>query len=202
MCCCLLVNTKKRELSWCQICGHWWYGMFSLWKSDCRIGIMTVPVFSVRHAFYIDGLVQERRNSIANALELGLSCSALTHRYKSHWVNLGDNIRLNVNKIYLSFADPFSSCLVYVMAFHPIGTKSSQTSRIISLSTQYAWSWNPNAFIVFVVTCKIFPDSKVQGASMGPTWVLSAPGGPHVGHMNLAVWVVTRDEMHRYLSNG
>ena len=24
---------------------------------------------------------------------------------------------------------------------------------------------------------------------MGPTWVLSAPGGPHVGPMNLAIWV-------------
>ena len=25
------------------------------------------------------------------------------------------------------------------------------------------------------------PDSKVHGANIGPTWVLSAPGGPHVG---------------------
>ena len=25
------------------------------------------------------------------------------------------------------------------------------------------------------------PDSKVHGANMGPTWVLSAPDGPHVG---------------------
>ena len=24
---------------------------------------------------------------------------------------------------------------------------------------------------------------------MGPTWVLSAPDGPHVGPMNLALWV-------------
>ena len=31
------------------------------------------------------------------------------------------------------------------------------------------------------------PDSKVHGASMGPTWVLSAPDGPHVGPMNLAI---------------
>ena len=33
------------------------------------------------------------------------------------------------------------------------------------------------------------PDSKVHGTNMGPTWVLSAPDGPHVGPMNL----VTRD---------
>ena len=31
------------------------------------------------------------------------------------------------------------------------------------------------------------PDSKVHGANMGPTWVLSAPDGPHVGPMNRAI---------------
>ena len=37
--------------------------------------------------------------------------------------------------------------------------------------------------------CLIFtiPDSKVRGANMGPTWVLSAPDGPHVGPMNLVI---------------
>ena len=30
------------------------------------------------------------------------------------------------------------------------------------------------------------PDNKVHGANMGPTWVLSAPDGPHVGPMNLS----------------
>ena len=31
------------------------------------------------------------------------------------------------------------------------------------------------------------PDSKVHGANMGPTWVMSSPDGPHVGPMNLAI---------------
>ena len=31
------------------------------------------------------------------------------------------------------------------------------------------------------------PDSKVHGANMGPTWVLAAPDGPHVGPMNLVI---------------
>ena len=34
---------------------------------------------------------------------------------------------------------------------------------------------------------KVIPDSKVHGANMGPTWVLLAPDGPHVDHMNLAI---------------
>ena len=32
------------------------------------------------------------------------------------------------------------------------------------------------------------PDSKVRGANMGPTWGRKDPGGPHVGHMNIAIW--------------
>ena len=31
------------------------------------------------------------------------------------------------------------------------------------------------------------PDSKVHGANMGPTWVLSAPDGPHIVPMDLAI---------------
>ena len=36
-----------------------------------------------------------------------------------------------------------------------------------------------------------FPNSKVRGANMGPTWVLSAQDGPHVDPMNLAIIVFT-----------
>ena len=34
-----------------------------------------------------------------------------------------------------------------------------------------------------------FPDSKVHGANMGPTWRRQDPGGLHVGPMNLVIWV-------------
>ena len=32
------------------------------------------------------------------------------------------------------------------------------------------------------------PNSKVHGTNMGPTWVLSAPDGPHVGPVNFDIW--------------
>ena len=38
---------------------------------------------------------------------------------------------------------------------------------------------------VLCVSHKIYPDSKVHGANMGPTWVLSAQDGPHVGPWTL-----------------
>ena len=34
-----------------------------------------------------------------------------------------------------------------------------------------------------------YPDNKVHGANMGPTWIMSAPDGPPVCSMNIAIWV-------------
>ena len=41
-----------------------------------------------------------------------------------------------------------------------------------------------------------FPESKVHRDNMGPTWVLSAPYGPHVGPMNLAIKVLRKYEQN------
>ena len=34
----------------------------------------------------------------------------------------------------------------------------------------------------------ITPDSKVDGANMGPIWGRQDPGGSHIGPMNLVIW--------------
>ena len=34
------------------------------------------------------------------------------------------------------------------------------------------------------------PGSKVHGANMGSIWDRQDPGGPHVGSMNFAIWVL------------
>ena len=39
---------------------------------------------------------------------------------------------------------------------------------------------------------KGYPDSKVHGANMGPTWGRQDPAGPHVSPMNLAIWVANK----------
>ena len=44
-------------------------------------------------------------------------------------------------------------------------------------------------YITKQTTIQVFPDSKVHGANMGPIWDRQDPGGPHVGHINLAIWV-------------
>ena len=42
--------------------------------------------------------------------------------------------------------------------------------------------WELNLLLCYI------PESNVHRACMGSTWVLSSPGGPHVGPMNLAIW--------------
>ena len=41
----------------------------------------------------------------------------------------------------------------------------------------------------WLITLQSYPERKVHEANMGPTWVLSAPNGPHVSPMNLAISV-------------
>ena len=35
-----------------------------------------------------------------------------------------------------------------------------------------------------------YPDSKIYWVNMGPTWGRQVPGGPYIGHVNFAIWVV------------
>ena len=45
-------------------------------------------------------------------------------------------------------------------------------------------------YVYVSISNGVHPDSKVLGANMGPTWVLSAPDGPHVGPRYLAIWAL------------
>ena len=46
-----------------------------------------------------------------------------------------------------------------------------------------------DVIIMITFQSHTFLDSKVHGANVGSTWVMSAPDGPHVGPMNLATRV-------------
>ena len=47
----------------------------------------------------------------------------------------------------------------------------------------------PPMYGVYIKISDHLPDSKVHGANMGPIWGRQDPGGPHIGPMNLAIWV-------------
>ena len=61
---------------------------------------------------------------------------------------------------------------------------------ILNYDILQSWILSPSEIDPWDRATSCLPDSKVHGANMGPTWVLSAPDGPHVGPMNLAIRAV------------
>ena len=56
-----------------------------------------------------------------------------------------------------------------------------------------AWNGKQGKWLhVMVRSFETYPDSKVHGTNMGPTWGRQDPGGPHMGHVNFAIWVDPR----------
>ena len=47
-----------------------------------------------------------------------------------------------------------------------------------------------------------YPDIKVHGANVGPTRGRHDPGGPHVGHINFAIWAVYAKDLGTRLSSA
>ena len=62
--------------------------------------------------------------------------------------------------------------------------------------TSLIWSYN----MYNGIQLSNFPESKVHGANVELTWVLSVPDGPHVGPMNLAISVHTKEVVKLFLS--
>ena len=69
--------------------------------------------------------------------------------------------------------------------------------------------WSLNILILLATglfdiqnNCHSYPDSTVHGANMGPIWGRQDPGGPHVGPMNLAIWVCIPDPVWGWIHKG
>ena len=78
-------------------------------------------------------------------------------------------------------------CSIWSPKFVTIRTKPPRKRFVNTVSARilmihHIWYWLMSAFL------RIFPDSKVHGANMGPIWGRQDPGGPHVGPMNFAIW--------------
>ena len=113
------------------------------------------------------------------------------------WIFVNGNAWILI-KISLKFvpSDPLNNilALVEILAwcqpddkplFEPMMTYviEAYMHRLASMSWLAWW-------VVFT-----HPDSKVHGANMGLTRVLSAPDGPHVGPMNLAIRADSKDSL-------
>ena len=105
------------------------------------------------------------------------------------WTNVGILLTgppgTNSNEILIeshTFSFKENPFQIVVWKLAAILSRPQCVHTILAMVQIMAWCW----------PAKIHPDSKVHGANMGPTWVLSAPDGPHVGPMNLAIGAILR----------
>ena len=113
-----------------------------------------------------------------------------------HWTPFFIDIALSLSRVkcftsegfrllmeYVQFIDllPLSSEYKTTPQLPPIKYRTTTVRSIKGVYHKYYMKtlWHKNSF----------PGSKVHKANMGPTWGRQDPGGPHVGHMNLATWV-------------
>ena len=66
--------------------------------------------------------------------------------------------------------------------------------HLVLLDSDEGWHWQ-------IANKRLCPDSKVHGANMGSTCVLSAQGGSHVGPMNLAIRMILVETKEQALQN-
>ena len=82
-------------------------------------------------------------------------------------------------------------CKTYPHNKHPtiFDRKLNQFNSSWSIVPYVSWKTVLISLVTRICITNPIPDSKVHGANMGPTWVLLAPDGPHVGPSNLAIRV-------------
>ena len=109
-------------------------------------------------------------------------CLTPDHNARTKFCCRYEVIRNSVSKTSASYSTYFfSDWVADVLVLH--GQYVAVQNNLVWLYNHSYWIRGFNSHI---------PDSKVNGANMVPTWVLSAPDGPHVGAMNLAI----RDILH------
>ena len=68
-----------------------------------------------------------------------------------------------------------------------INLDTYEKRKVLTNFAQQKHNFIPQSSHSNFVQYSTIPDSKINEANIGPTWVLSAPDGPHVGPMNLSV---------------
>ena len=108
---------------------------------------------------------------------MDIKCFVSKCKYTSSWLDIYYGICLS--------RTPRSDFIKYSIVNrrkNDINKGCSRCSRAMSMTRRGILSTRPST-----TACGI-PDSKVHGAHMGPNWGRQDPDGPHVGHVNLAIW--------------
>ena len=92
--------------------------------------------------------------------------------------------------------NPYTTCIWYIVIVQSVcifiqcQIMIQGNCSILSIGLTFVARYGCSHFVsilMVIMMTQSTPDIKVHGTNMGPTWVLSAPNGPHVDPMNLAI---------------
>ena len=99
-------------------------------------------------------------------------------RYLQYDITIA-HINIPPAKLYIAFSVYRGNCFVYNSRKTP--HSSPGRGGTLGITVSYRSAIYQGSIVLNT------PESTVHGANMGPTWVLSAPNGPHICHMELAI---------------
>ena len=116
-------------------------------------------------------------NASENVCEMGAILS------RGRWVNNIIAINsLNIPFYIWYFANSSLSCICYVPILVKLYSSNTNKKEV-----------GPRLSI---------PESKVHWANVGSTWDWQDPGGPHVDHMNLAIWDIFSEIRYKWYASN
>ena len=91
---------------------------------------------------------------------------------------------------WLSISSPYWTLVQHLSRLYSANQRFVLMSMVLCsapLIIQCELLWKHSLIISDLHDDNIYPDNKIHGANIGPTWILSAPDGPHIGPMNLTI---------------
>ena len=171
-------------------------GNFEQWQKDQQCTTNLSVIFLHQPTDFTKIVLN--RKDLLNTLSSVYNVTTICHQvYCMHWWRTihGDGSPLHIYGLHEYILNIFIQIkLMNILdqcQYGQVHTKSNPDENKSNNET-----WEPES-----VKCK-YPDSKVHGANMGPTWVLSAPDGPLVGPMNLAIRVFHQSSEITWNENG
>ena len=144
----------------------------SIWR--CRITNIRIPIIEIRQSH--DCLIFIRGISYRKRRYLYWDGAWFAHCFIIVWI-----MRCLQNSIKIT-------ALVLRQSYYRIAAAKSRRIGVDRLNKMNSIIWLQQTN----------PDNKDYGANMGPTWVLSSPGGPHAGPMKPAIWQVKENHAQCY----
>ena len=122
-------------------------------------------------------------------------CTALSHIWLCN-ANISYNLTLSQRYKAHKKEHAFDKCskMKWMKLFDGVRLITHDWTKIyliFRVTINYTRHYRQNTSIIAMASVH----SKVHGANMGPTRVLSDPDGPHVGPMNIAIWVDIQNQI-------